>query len=162
MLTHYVLMDHQQLTTFQKMEIQKRFYLHSKEEDGALELTVSVKPLMIASQGLKMVQEAQKVTLIKSNSMMVSFLQMIKITSKIGPEFFSNIVMVLDIKEPRRILSLTRELIFISGVIMRQQENSIVYKNITNCSHKLLMLLSQGRQLVDLQFSYGQTTSKKE
>ncbi len=55
---------------------------------------------------------------------------------KIGQEFFSNIVMVQDIKEPKRALSFIKELNFTSEVIMGQSENLIVWKNITNYSLK--------------------------
>lgn len=72
---------------FQRMEILKRFISNSKVEDGVLELTVSIKLLMIAYQEQKLAKEAQLHMHPAINSMTVFFLLTVKTTSKIGQEF---------------------------------------------------------------------------
>ena len=77
----------------------------------------------------------------KSNLMMVFFQLMNKTILKIGQEFISNIVTAQGIKGPKRTLYFIKELNFISEVIMGLSENLIVWKSITNYSHKPPMLL---------------------
>jgi hypothetical protein len=111
-------MDRKLHITSQKEEILKNSLFSSKAEVGVLEPTVLLKPLMIVFRGQKMIREAQKGILKQSKLMMEFSPIMNKTTSKTGQESFLGIVQVLDIKELKKILFLTKAQIFILEVTM--------------------------------------------